>query len=436
MRITVAGIGYVGLVTAACLARMGHRVIAVDVVPAKVRAVNHGKSPVSEPGLSDLIRQVTRSGALRASEDLRSAVQASELTIVCVGTPSQSDGDLDTSHVLEVTHEIGDALSECSQPHTIVYRSTMLPGTTEGLLIPAIEARSGKPVGDRLGVTVNPEFLREGSALADFTRPARTIVGGEQPAASRVLSLYEGIEAPSLVVSIKHAEMTKYVDNSWHALKVAFANEVGSLCKATGLDSHVVMESFLLDDKLNISPAYLKPGFAFGGSCLPKDLRAIHHRGNTLNLDLPLLSSIIPSNEAHLARIKEIILAEEPSHVGLLGLAFKSDTDDLRESPALALTEWLIDEGFGVSIFDANLSLEEISGANLHELVRRIPDIAHRLELKPEAALLDSDLVVLASMSGLDLPAMRPFLAGKTVIDLIYLDNADVGDVKVVGVCW
>lgn len=436
MKIVVAGIGYVGVVSAASLARDGHQVVAVDVNPGKVDDLRRGKAPIVEPGLAELIDQAINDGSLTASEDLPSAVKDSDITFVCVGTPSRPNGDLDTSYVAQVTREIGEALRHSQRPHTVAYRSTLLPGTTEDLLIPLLEAHAGRRVGEGIGVCVNPEFLREGSALEDYANPAKTVVGGAEDEARPIAQLYAHLDAPTFVVPIKHAEIAKYIDNSWHALKVAFANEIGSLCAALDLDGHAVMEPFLVDQRLNISTAYLKPGFAFGGSCLPKDLRAVNYRARSLDLDLPLMRSILASNGAHLDRVKALIASDPPRKVGLLGLSFKSGTDDLRESPAVALVEWLIGKGHEVFVFDESLSMSALTGSNLREVMSRIPHVAELLQPTPASVIKQADLVVVSSLAGLTGADAEALLAEAEVIDLVHLQSNGISLPPARGICW
>lgn len=436
MKVTVAGIGYVGVVSAACLARDGHQVFAVDVNADKVRALQEGRPPIVEPGLEELVREVVLTGHLQASMDLRDAVSASDMTLVCVGTPSRTNGDLDTSHVAEVTRQIGAALREVAANHTVVYRSTMLPGTTEDLLIPILEESSGKRMGEGFVVCVNPEYLREGSALDDYANPGKTVIGGAKEHSALVSSLYDGIEAPTFVVPIRHAELSKYVDNAWHALKIAFANEIGSICGTLGLDSHEVMNIFAADGRLNISKAYLKPGFAFGGSCLPKDLRALNYRARGLDLRLPVLASILESNDAHLDRVKAMIAEQSPSSVGLLGLAFKSGTDDLRESPSVALVEWLVGKGVQVSIHDAALSLAEVTGSNRSHILDRVPHVAELLRANATEVAECSDVVVVASTDCLSDSGVVAALKNKHVIDLVHIGDLGVDQEHIHGVCW
>ena len=357
MRLSVFGLGYVGCVSAACFAREGHEVLGVDVNRTKVEIINGGKSPIVEAGVGELIGEMVARRKLRATTDPAEAVAASEISLVCVGTPSSPDGSLDLANVKRVCAEIGGALKTKRGPHTVVIRSTMLPGTVESVVVPTLEASSGRKAGRDFGVCINPEFLREGTSLKDFYSPPFTLIGAdEEGAAASVRRLYAGIDAPILVVGVRTAEMIKYACNSFHALKVSFANEIGNLCKAFGIDSREVMDAFCLDTKLNLSPYYLKPGFAFGGSCLPKDLRALSRKAEMLGVDVPVLSAVLSSNRLQVERAVEMVLRTGKRRVGLLGLSFKAGTDDLRESPAVALVEALIAEGMELAIYDRNVA--------------------------------------------------------------------------------
>ena len=337
LSISVFGMGYVGSVTAACFAHMGHRVTGVDVSPAKVEMMAAGRSPIIEARMSELVEEGHRGGRLHATTDAVDAVCSSEISFVSVGTPSLRSGKLDLSHVERVVHEIGAALKQKNAYHVIVLRSTVLPGTTESLVIPTVEKASGRRAGTDFAVCYNPEFMREGSAVADFLQPPYTVLGAQDPTQLTVLEqLYKSIPSPVFETDIAVAEMVKYVCNAFHAVKIGFANEVGTLCKSLGVDTEAVTKIYTSDTKLNISPAYLSPGFAFGGSCLPKDLRALAHRAKELDLGLPLLESVLPSNSLHIDRAVDAVLRTKKKKISFLGLSFKSGTDDLRESPPSA----------------------------------------------------------------------------------------------------
>lgn len=379
MRISIFGLGYVGIISAACLAREGHEVLGVDLKENKVASINEGRSPIIEPELEPLLKEMIEAGLLRATEDASEAINHAEIVIVCVGTPSLDNGGLDLSYVRRVCAQIGSALQNRSGKTTVVIRSTMLPGTSSDL-ISIIEDASGKKVGEGFGFAVNPEFLREGHALYDFDHPPFTIIGASDDESSRrVAALYEGVEAPLFHVDLGTGEMIKYASNAFHALKVVFANEIGTYCKKYGIDSHQVMDIFVQDHKLNLSPYYLKPGFAFGGSCLGKDLRALLHSAKDYDLDLPVLSSILPSNQMQIQRAVSSILSMGKRRVAILGLSFKPNTDDLRESPSVELVEQLIGKGFRVQIFDNEVFLSQLYGSNREYIERVLPHIGDLL---------------------------------------------------------
>lgn len=398
VRIAVFGLGYVGVVSAACLARDGHAVIGVDPQPVKVDLVNAGQAPIVEKYVGELVQEAVARGALRATADAAEAVAASEMSLVCVGTPSRRNGSLDTSAVERVCGEIGAAVARAGRPHLVVMRSTILPGTMRGLVIPALERAAGMAQGPVLRIANNPEFLREGTAVFDYDNPPKTVAGSDDPAvAAEVLALYAGLPGPKFAVPLAVAEMVKYADNAWHAVKVAFGNEIGNIAKAVGVDSWQVMDIFCEDTKLNISPAYLRPGFAFGGSCLPKDVRALAFRGRDLDLRLPLLDSLLPANEEQVARAFERILAAGRRRIAFLGISFKAGTDDLRESPQVTLVERLIGKGCELRIYDRNVHLARLTGANRAYIAGVIPHIAEILSDDLDAVLAHGDLVVIGN---------------------------------------
>jgi GDP-mannose 6-dehydrogenase len=396
--IAVFGLGYVGVVSAACLARDGHKVVGVDPQPEKVRLVRKGKPPIVEQFVGELIEEGVRAGALTATTDAAEAVAASDMSLVCVGTPSRRNGSLDTAAVARVCEQIGAAIRGTTGRHIVVMRSTILPGTMRGVVIPTLEKASGMRAGDGFHVANNPEFLRESTAVYDYDNPPKTVVGATDPAtASEVLSLYEALPGPKIATTVDVAEMVKYADNAWHALKVAFGNEIGNLAKAVGVDSHAVMDIFCQDEKLNISPYYLKPGYAFGGSCLPKDLRALTYKGRELDLDLPLLNSIMPSNQRQIERAFERVASYGVRRVAFLGISFKSGTDDLRESPQVALVERLIGKGYDLRIYDRNVHMARLTGANREYIVNVIPHISQLLSDDFDAVLEHGELVVIGN---------------------------------------
>src|ERR1700758_25954 len=396
--VSIFGLGYVGTVTAACLAHKGNRVTGVDLSAAKVEAMDSGRSPIVEPAVADLIAECQKACHLHATTDSRKAVLETEISFLCVGTPSMRNGKLDLGHIGPVCDEIGQALRKKDSFHLIVLRSTVLPGTAETIVVPTLEKASGKRLGKDFGVCVNPEFMREGTAVADFLEPSITIIGASDADHSRILrELYSWVPGKVFETSFRSAEMVKYVCNAWHAVKVSFANEVGTLAKSLGVDAESVVEIFSADTKLNISPSYLKPGFAFGGSCLPKDVRALNYRAKELDLELPLFESILPSNDAHLDRAVEIVLETGKKNIAMLGLSFKAATDDLRESPQVELVKRLIGEGCRVQIWDDNVSLGRLIGSNRQYIEQVIPHIGSLLSSDLEQVLSQAEVVVLGT---------------------------------------
>ena len=397
MRVALFGLGYVGSVTAACLAKAGHEVVGVDISAEKVAMVNAATPPVVEPGLAELLAEVVGAGRLRATTSSDEAVAGSDMSLICVGTPGRRNGQLEVEAVVRTGERIGAALRQRAEPHVVVLRSTVLPGTTETRLLPALRAAAGE--GATIPVAVNPEFMREGSSLRDFATPPLTLVGCSEPTTAAVLQrLYEGVGAPFVHTTIRTAEMVKYAANAFHALKVCFANEIGDACAALGADAHEVMRVFLMDRKLNVSDAYLRPGFAFGGSCLPKDLRALLHAARVADVTLPVLSSILPSNEAQVRRGVEAVLATRRPRIGVVGLAFKAGTDDLRESPMVTLVETLIGKGCDVRILDRNVAMARLLGANRRYIEEEIPHIASLMCSGVEALLAHAQVLVIGSV--------------------------------------
>jgi GDP-mannose 6-dehydrogenase len=437
--ISIFGLGYVGTVTAACLAHKDNQVIGVDLNRGKVEALESGSSPIVEPRVSELISDGHKSGRLRATSDPASAVMNSSITFLCVGTPSLRNGKLDLGHIGPVCQQVGETLKKKESFHLVVLRSTVLPGTAESIVIPTLEKASGKKSGQDFGVCVNPEFMREGTAVADFLEPGMTIIGAADPAHSSLLrELYSWVPGRVFETSFRSAEMVKYLCNAWHALKVTFANEAGTLAKNLGVDSESVMQMFLADTKLNISPSYLKPGFAFGGSCLPKDLRALNYRAKELDLKFPLLEAILASNEEHLERAVEMILRTGKHKIGMLGLSFKAATDDLRESPQVWLIKQLLGEGRQIQIWDENVLLGRLIGSNRQYIEEVIPHIGSLLRPTLEEVLQSAEVVVIAT-AGLDKEALRRNLRpDQTVIDFVNLEKARRADTSAVydGICW
>jgi len=396
--ISIFGLGYVGAVTAACLASRGHRIVGVDPNPLKVQRVGSGMSPIVEAGVQDMISTANRAGLISATTDADVALARSEISFISVGTPSQRNGKLDLSHIRKVCADIGNALRKKNSFHWIVVRSTVLPGTTESVVVPAIEAASGKRNGSDFLVCFNPEFLREGTAVADFFNPPFTVIGSGDPIqAAPIRELYSFLPARVYETEIPAAEMIKYSCNAFHALKVAFANEIGTVCNSIGIDARTVAEIFKSDTRLNISPAYLTPGFAFGGSCLPKDLRALTYQVRELDLRLPLLESILPSNSEHIDRAAEAILSLSRRKIGVLGLSFKPGTDDLRESPLVHLVKKLIAEGCDLQIWDPNVALGQLIGSNREFIEAYIPHIGTLLRDELLSVLHHADVVVVGT---------------------------------------
>ena len=437
MNISIFGLGYVGCVSAACLAQLGHKVIGVDVNPIKVKAIFRGQSPIVEPDLGDLIRRGVENDKLAVTTKHKAAVMQTDASIICVGTPSRDNGGLDLTYVERVARQIAEAFKEKTAYHTIIFRSTVVPGTTEGVVQPILEKWSEKKAGIDFSLAFNPEFLREGSGVKDFYHPSRTVIGAqEERGAQLTQEVYRGINAPVVVVDILTAEMVKYTDNAFHALKVAFANEIGRICKSLGIDSHKVKEIFLMDANLNISAAYLKPGFAFGGSCLPKDLRALVHEAQERDVEVPLLKSILKSNEIHKRVAFEMVKRTGKRKVGLIGLSFKGGTDDLRESPAVALAEMLIGKGYDLLIYDPNVSLSKLIGANKEYIQKEIPHIDKLMDDSLEEVLNHAEVIVLTYVPE-ELMEFIPKLRGEIVIDFARIEDnikSMVGSYE--GICW
>ena len=436
MKISVFGIGYVGCVSAACFALDGHDVIAVDVNANKIEIVNRGHSPIIEHNFDSVMNEAVRSGRLRATTSACEAINASELSLVCVGTPSNANGSLDLRYITRVCQEIGVALKCKGAPHVVVIRSTMLPGTIEKTVIPTLENYSGKKAGRDFGVCINPEFLREGSSLKDFHAPPFTLIGADDPnTAETVRQLYKNIEAPIFVTPLKTAEMVKYVCNCFHAVKISFANEIGNICKALGVDSHQVMEIFCQDKKLNLSPYYLKPGFAFGGSCLPKDLRAINYKAKELDVEIPLLGSILTSNRLQIERAIDMVARTGKKNVGILGFSFKAGTDDLRESPMVTLIETLIGKGYKVCVYDRDVSLARLVGANKQYIEREIPHISQLMCASVNEVVDQADVIVIGNSGDGFQEAESRLRNGKVVIDMVRLCNK-TSNGNYQGICW
>jgi GDP-mannose 6-dehydrogenase len=437
VKISIFGMGYVGTVSAGCLAHEGHQVIGVDPVPTKVNLINEGRSPIIEADISELIEETVKAGQLRATWDQEEAVRTTELSFVCVGTPSQSNGNLDLTHIRRVCEQIGEALASKSQHHVVVIRSTILPGTMRGIVIPILEEYSGKKAGMDFGVCNNPEFLREGSAVKDFNAPPKTVIGESDGASGDMLAgLYAKLDAPLIRTDLETAEMVKYVDNSWHALKIGFANEIGNLCKSLSIDAHEVMKIFCQDKKLNISPAYLLPGFAFGGSCLPKDLRALAYKAKQQDLELPIMNSILPSNELQIERGLRLVMHNGHKRVGILGVSFKAGTDDLRESPMIEVIERLTGKGYDLRIFDKNVNLASLVGANRDFILNHIPHISRLMVDSMDAVLRHAQTVVIGNSDPEFLSVLSRLRDDQNLVDFVRITGGRSEHGKYDGICW
>lgn len=437
MRVSVFGLGYVGTVTAGCLAHDGHEVLGVDPLPTKVDLINRGQSPIIEADIGEIVADGVKAGRLRATVDPAVAIRETELSFVCVGTPSQPNGNLDLRYIRRICEQIGQGLKNKGTHHTVVIRSTILPGTMHKIVIPTLEEFSGMKVGVDFGVCNNPEFLREGSAVKDFRNPPKTVIGELDKASGDALAaLFEKLEAPLIRTDLETAEMVKYVDNSWHALKIGFANEIGTLSKSLGLDAHAVMNIFCQDRKLNISSAYLMPGFAFGGSCLPKDLRALSYQAKMLDLQLPILSSILPSNEMQIARGVQLIVEKGQTRVGILGFSFKAGTDDLRESPLIEVIERLIGKGYDLRIYDKNVNIASLVGANRDFILNHIPHISKLMVSDISAVLHHAQTVVIGNKDP-EFEGVPSLLSeGQFMVDFVRIVEGRSRNGNYNGICW
>jgi len=437
MKLSVFGLGYVGCVSAACFANNGDEVIGVDVNPVKVDIINGGRSPIVEPGIEELIAAAVKQGKLRATSDANEAVANSDVSLVCIGTPGNYNGSLDLSYIKRACQQIGEALASKTRYHIVAMRSTMLPGTIEQIVIPTLEIFSGKRAGRDFGVAVNPEFLREGTSIYDFNHPPFTLIGADDEEALLPLQrLYAAIDAPLVNVGIKEAEMVKYACNSFHAMKVAFANEIGNISKALGVDSHVVMDVFCKDTKLNLSPYYLKPGFAFGGSCLPKDLRAITYKAKELDVEVPLLNSILLSNRQQVERVVDTVLRSGRKNVGVLGLSFKAGTDDLRESPMVTLIETLIGKGLKLTIYDRDVELARLFGANKQYIEREIPHISSLMNSDLSAVIEQAEIIIIGKKEDEFRVLADKMNNGRVIVDLVRLFEVADTRKQYEGICW
>jgi len=417
---------------------MGHEVWGVDISPDKVRMIAAGQAPVVEKGLQRLVSQAVREGKLRASEQPAQAVQWADISMICVGTPSLASGEANLESVVRVAEQIGQALRRRHHPHTVVLRSTVPPGTTGDVMMPSLERYSRKKAGRDFQVCFQPEFMREGSSVQDFFRPVRTVIGFQgDHVPKRLLRLWRPIKAPLFLTSLRVAEMLKYADNAFHALKVAFANEVGAVAKSFGIDGREVMNIFVKDKKLNISPLYLQPGFAFGGPCLPKDVRAVCAMGQAAGVEIPLLGSILESNSAHLRRALTLIQDTGKSKVAVLGVVFKSSTDDLRESPACALVRSLLQARKEVKVYDPGLQLDRLTGANRAFVANELPQLPALLAPTLDQATASSQVIVVASKHPEFQRIGERLRRDQILVDLVGLFPSEVVPSRVVrGLCW
>jgi GDP-mannose 6-dehydrogenase len=436
MKISIMGLGYVGAVSAGCLSKDGHTVIGVDPQQSKVDLINAGKTPIIERDIGEIIQRSVAEGRLRATTDVADAVRHSDLSLICVGTPSLGNGHIDLKYVRRVCEQIGAALKD-HPGHTVVVRSTMLPGTMRQVVIPTLEAASGLTAGTDFGVCLNPEFLREGTAVHDYFHPPKTVIGEfDKNSGDVVAKLYGHMPCPLIRTDYETAEMVKYADNTWHALKVAFANELGNICKGLGLDSHKLMEIFCQDTKLNLSPYYLKPGFAFGGSCLPKDVRALAYKAKTMDVNVPIINAILPSNDEQIERGIRAVTEKGSRKVGILGFSFKAGTDDLRESPMVELVEHLIGKGYDLRVYDSNVRMASIHGANREYILNHIPHISKLMVDTIDEVLLHAGTIVIGNAA----PEFRD-IASRVNGSQMIVDLARISDARSVagvydGICW
>ena len=437
MNISILGLGYVGAVSAGCLAKEGHTVIGVDPNQTKVDLINKGITPIIEKDIGEIIESAVTEGKLRATTSVEDAITNSDISLICVGTPSKMNGSLDLKYVRRVCEQIGSVLKKHNSYHVVVARSTMLPGTIRGLVIPTLEEYSGKRAGVDFGVCNNPEFLREGTAVYDFYNPPKTVIGETDNRSGDILaSIYENLPGPMIRTNVETAEMVKYTDNVWHAAKVGFANEIGNICKELGIDGHAVMDIFCQDTKLNLSPYYMKPGFAFGGSCLPKDVRALTYKAKSLDLDLPIINSLLPSNRLQVEKGIRMITDKGNKKVGILGFSFKAGTDDLRESPVVDVIEHLLGKGYDVCLYDRNVNVASLVGANRDYIMNIIPHISKLMVDSLDEVLSHAETIVIGNGD----PEFKNILErlgnDQVMVDFVrIIDNVSQED-RYDGICW
>jgi GDP-mannose 6-dehydrogenase len=438
MKISIFGLGYVGSVSAACLASKDNYVIGVDSNQTKVDMINAGKALIIEPGLKELTANVVANGYLRATVDVSDAILNSSISFICVGTPSKKNNSLDLQYVKRVCTDIGHILKEKNEYHILIFRSTMFPGSIRNVVIPILEHYSDKTEGEDFSVCINPEFLKEGSAIYDYYHPPKNVVGTSDERVRNLMNVINALctNMPTIFLTIEEAEMLKYADNIWHALKVGFANEIGIVCNSLNIDSHQVMDVFCKDTKLNISPYYLKPGFAFGGSCLPKDLRAFLYESQSLNVNLPIISSVLPSNKSQIERALNLVMEQNNKNIGVLGFCFKENTDDLRESPIVEIIERLIGKGYKLTLFDKNVSEAKLYGANRDYILNHIP---HLSELMVESIeeLVDSSQTIIIGNKAAEFESVLDMIKpDHVVIDLVRIRQTPPKTKQYVGICW
>jgi len=437
MKISIFGIGYVGAVSAACLSEDGHTVVGVDPVKGKVDSINQGYSPIIEKDIGELIEKNVKLRRLSATTNTVEAIDKTDISFVCVGTPSQLNGNLDLKYISRVCEDIGKAMKNKSGRHVVVIRSTCLPGTMRNFVIPTLEEASGKTAGKDFGVCYNPEFLREGTALYDYYNPPKIVIGEiDKESGDLVALIYEKLKVPLIRSQIEVAEMVKYVDNVWHGLKAGFANEIGNICKKLEIDGHTVMNIFCQDTKLNISPYYMKPGFAFGGSCLPKDLRALTYKARSLDLNLPILNSILVSNELQIERGLSMVMEKGKKKIGILGFSFKAGTDDLRESPVVELIERLIGKGYDVKIYDHNVRLSSLIGANRDFILNTIPHISRLMVDNISDIINHAETIIIGNSAAEFKNILELAKPGQNIVDLVRICENKGNNKDYDGICW
>lgn len=437
MRISILGAGYVGAVSGACLAELGHDVTVVDVDRAKVDLIANGQAPIVEKGLSEMIASNVASERLTAISDVAEAVATTDVSIVCVGTPSRPNGDLDLQYVEKVCTQIGEAMKAKETKHTVIIRSTMLPGSMRGLVIPTLEASSGMVAKDDFGIAIYPEFLRESTAIDDFFAPAIMLLGVDDPATLEVMrEINNGISSKEIVCEIDTAEAVKYANNAWHAVKLTFSNEIGNICKAAGVDGQKVMEIVCEDDRLNISKAYMRPGYAFGGSCLPKDLRALRYKASSLDVRTPLFDATLDANQQQVAKSVNMVTSKGGRKVALLGLAFKSGTDDLRESPLVELAERLLGKGYDLKIYDQNVKLATLRGSNLAHIQAKLSHLSQLMTDDLDALIADSETIIIGNGDKSFIKALENTRADQHIIDLVRVQPGKTSGENYDGICW